>query len=63
MAGDGYSGSQGIWGWLWFSCGIWDNERGLVSVFWQVLAGHSFWQGDWALDYHSMGFRQFPDIS
>ena len=38
-------------------------RRGLVSVFWQVLAGHSFWRGDWALDYHSMGFRQFPDIS
>ena len=27
----------------------------------------SFWQGDWALGwalgYHSMGFRHFPDIS
>ena len=21
------------------------------------------WQGDWALDYHSMGFGHFPDLS
>ena len=23
----------------------------------------SFWQGDWALGYHSMGFKQYRDIS
>ena len=23
----------------------------------------SFWQEDWALGYHSMEFRHFPDIS
>ena len=28
-----------------------------------VLTKLSFWQGNWALGYHSMGFRQFPDIS
>ena len=28
-----------------------------------VLAKSSFWQGHWALGYHSMGFGQFPDIS
>ena len=27
-----------------------------------VLVGPSFWWGGWALGYHSMGFRQFPDI-
>ena len=28
-----------------------------------VLTKFLFWQGDWALGYHSMGFRYFPDIS
>ena len=28
-----------------------------------VLARFSFWRGDWALRYHSMEFRKFPDIS
>ena len=28
-----------------------------------VLAKLSFSQGDWALSYHSMGFRHFPNIS
>ena len=27
-----------------------------------MLAKLSFWQGDWALGYHSMKFRQVPDI-
>ena len=27
-----------------------------------VLTKLSFWQGEWALGYHSMKFRQFPDI-
>ena len=28
-----------------------------------ALMGLSFWRGNWALGYHSMGFRHFPDIS
>ena len=28
-----------------------------------VLVGVSFWSGDWALGYHSLDFRHFPDIS
>ena len=28
-----------------------------------VLTKLSFWQGDWALGYHSMGFGYFPVIS
>ena len=28
-----------------------------------AVAKFSIWQGDWALGYHSMGFRHFPDIS
>ena len=27
-----------------------------------VLTKFSFWQGGWALGYHSMKFRHFPDI-
>ena len=28
-----------------------------------VLTKFSFWQKDWALGYHSMKFRDFPDLS
>ena len=28
-----------------------------------VLAKLSFWQEDWALGYHSLNFRLFPNIS
>ena len=31
--------------------------------FLQVLTKFSFWPEDWALGYHSMKFRHFPDIS
>ena len=33
------------------------------GTFLLVLTKFLFWQGDWALGYHSMGFRHFPDIS
>ena len=52
-----YNGSLGIWGWLWFSCGVAHSRRGLISVcqgFLLVLAKLSFWRGNWALGYHSM---------
>ena len=61
-------------GHCWRGCG-----RALISVFRGVLlvvagfsfrrgvllvvAGFSFRRGDWALGYHSMGFRHFPDKS
>ena len=31
--------------------------------FLPVLTKLSFWQGDWALGYHSINFRHFPDAS
>ena len=33
------------------------------GTFLLVLAKLSFWWGPWALGYHSMVFRHFPDIS
>ena len=36
---------------------------GFFKRFLLVLTKFSFWQGDWALGYHSMKFRHFPDIS
>ena len=42
------------------------RTAGKVSVFKNfllVLARLSFWSGGWALDYYSLGFRQFPNIS
>ena len=34
-----------------------------LQEFLLVLTKFSFWQGDWALGYQSMGFRYCPDIS
>ena len=31
--------------------------------FLQLLTKFSFWQGDWTLGYHFMGFRHFPDFA
>ena len=36
---------------------------GFIKRFLLVIAKLSFRQGDWALGYHSMGFRHFPNIS
>ena len=49
-----YNHSRDSWGWLWFCCGVahWGGGGG---EFW-------FWQGDWVLGYHSVGFGYFPDI-
>ena len=33
------------------------------TSFLLVLTKLSIWPGDWALGYHSMGFRHFPEIS
>ena len=41
-------------------------EKSLISDFNSfslVLTKFSLWQENWALGYHSMGFRHFPDIS
>ena len=38
----------------------------LISLFQDFLLGSTkllFWQGDWALGYHSMNFKYFADIS
>ena len=48
------------------SCEIVDYGKRLVSAFkglLLVLIKSSFFQGDWALGYHSMKFKHFPDIS
>ena len=43
------------------------TARGVSFLFFKsfllVLAELSFWRGGWALGYHSMGFRHFPDVS
>ena len=52
--------SQGIWDWLWFSCGITHCSKELISVFQQFFAsiGKIFiWRGYWALGNYSVGFR------
>ena len=66
----GGSGSQGVWRWLYFLCGVAYGGRGLISVFrgFSPSIGGAFCfgggeRGSWGLGYHSLGFRQFPDIS
>ena len=42
------------------------NWKNLASAFEEFSASIDktfIWQGDWALGYHSMKFRQFSDIS
>ena len=44
----------------------WHGGRSLVSVFQRFSASIKkflFWRGNWALGYHFMGFRHFPDVS
>ena len=47
---------------LWF-VGVRGGGGGRRNSSLLVLMKLSFWRGDWALGYHSMEFRQFPDIS
>ena len=44
--------SRGVWGWLWLSCGI-ALLGGFAAAF----------PGEFALDYHFLKFRHFPNIS
>ena len=37
-------------------------SRALKETFNRYFWGPSFWQGRWALGYHSMGLRHFPNI-
>ena len=49
-----------------FSCEIVHNGKSWVSVFQEFSASINkalILEGDWALSYHSMEFKQFPDIS
>ena len=52
---------RGIWEWPWFSCGKAHCGRGLISLFQGLLVStrFSFWEGGWALGYHSMGLGTF----
>ena len=41
-------------------------EKSLISIFQEfllILTKLSFWEGGWALGYHSMKFGQFAHIS
>ena len=48
---------------------IWDEalrerfNRYFSGLFLLVLAKFSFWQGEWALGYHFLRFRPFPNVS
>ena len=51
---------------LQFSCKIASYGKCFIFVvksFQLVLAKLSIWQEDWAVGYHFMEFRHFPDIS
>ena len=40
--------------------------RGLMAIFWELFASASgvfILVGGWALGYHSIGFRHFPNVS
>ena len=43
----------------------WSTVRKVSFLFFKsfllILAKPSVWRGDWALGYHSMEFRHFPD--
>ena len=57
--------SKNIWR-IKKSSKIRQDQKTLISTFAGRLAGRldtSFWQEGWALGYHSMKFRDFPDIS
>ena len=59
-------GSRGIWGWLWFSCGVAHGGKGFICIFREFsssVGGAFILAGAWELGYYSMQFRQFLDIS
>ena len=62
-------GAQSFAGYLRLAlCFVWHGalREGFNFYFWTVLlilAKFSFWPGDWALGYHSMRFRHFPNVS
>ena len=61
-----WSGSWGVWDWLWLLCGVARIGRGLASVFqwFSASTGKAFiLVGDWAVGYHSMEFRHFLSCS
>ena len=51
----------------WFSCGAARRGKGLMAIFLGLFASTSkifvLVGGGWALGYHFMGFRHFPNIS
>ena len=49
---------------LMFSCKIVYYEESLISAFQEIFPSiKKTLAGGWALRYHSMGIRHFPDIS
>ena len=43
---------------------LWEKFNFCFSrVFHLVLTKFSLWKEEWRLDYHSMKFRHFPDVS
>ena len=69
------NGSQGIWGWLWFSCGVAHSGEGLFCFPFYVFIGGWVCRGrshlGWGFVcvsggagvYGPVGFRHFDDIS
>ena len=57
------NGSQSIWDWLWFSCGMEHSGRGLLS-FCSSIGGAFILAGELGvgLSFYVV-YRQFPDIS
>ena len=66
VARRGRNGSRDILEWLWFSCRMEHCGRGFISVFQEFSAsiGKAFiLAGGWAVGFHFMEFRHFPDFS
>ena len=66
LGGEGLRSVAGYLDWLWFSCGGAGRGEGVMAILRDFFASaNKFFilTGSWALGYHSMGFRHFPNIS
>ena len=66
LGGEGLRSVAGYLDWLWFSWGGVGRGEGVMAILRDFFASaNKFFilTGGWALGYHSMGFRHFPNIS
>ena len=66
LGGEGLRSVAGYLDWLWFSCRGAGRGEGVMAILRDFFASaNKFFilTGGWALGYHSMGFRHFPNIS